>query len=533
MLIDNLTQQDKNMIDVLRDYGVSDYDVSMKNWVDVDYFLRFWNQNKNSLIQEIFGDKLILEKEFSVDYSDSELLDSMDDLLVSTPICSTLLDNIINYLTEHNAKFTPSFIYRLFSTSYLVQNKYLWDWGGSTITLEDGKEIKINKGCKVIKIIRKLAKITHNEELFEQFRLLHSQVLNEAHIKSTLCLSIHPLDYMTASYNNNGWDSCMVWGDGDYCRGVIEMMNSPCVVVAYLKSKQKVIGFDNYKWNSKRWREFFIIDGQGIFGIKGYPFWNTELEKGVLNWIRDLLPTNIQNHYTNQIIAWDTSDGVYIPKIEDYVQIEMNCGPAMYNDFYSDYTYQAILSNDALIDEYVHINYSGESECVICGENEADFDDTHLLFCTSCGNDWARCSHCGQNIVDDDDFVTFDDGNVVCSFCYDEYFPTCDICNEHLDTDSNGKILEEGGLLFTICDDDTLESPNIPKYFFGTICKYLVCPTCAEKFFVNGKEELITPHRKRKCGYNDLISLIPIRRIIHPSLLTVPESYAEEMGIKE
>ena len=530
MLIDNLTQQDLNMIDVFRDYGISDYDVSMRDWVGVNSFLCFWNQNKNSLIQEIFGDKLILEKEFSFDYSDNELLDSMENLLVNTQVCTALLDNIINYLRKHNAVFTPSLIYRLFSTSYLVQNKYLWDWGGSTITLEDGKEIKINKGCKVIKIIGKLAKITHNEELFEQFRLLHSQVLNEAHIKSTLCLSIHPLDYMTASYNNNGWDSCMLWGDGDYCRGVVEMMNSPCVVVAYLKSKQKSIKLDHYTWNSKRWREFFIIDGQGIFGIKGYPFWNTELEKVVLDWIRDLLPANIQKNYSSKIISWDTMDGVYIPKIEDFVKIQMYCGPAMYNDFYSDYTYQAILSDDALRDGCVSINYSGESECVICGEDEANFDDTNLLFCNACGNGLTRCSYCGEDIGDDDEVVTFDDGTIICHSCYDEDFPICEFCNEHLDTNSNGTFTEKDGLLFTICDDDSSDSPDIPTNIFGTIEKYFICPKCAEEFFVNGKQEFTIPHRK--CGYNDLTSLIPIRRIVDPSLLRVPEYYAKKMGIK-
>ena len=250
MLIDNLTQQDRDVIDIFRNYGISEYDVSKKEWADTDYFLRFWNQDKNSLIQKIFDNKLILEKEISIDYSDNELLNSMEDLLVSTPICSTLLDNIINYLTEHNAIFSRPFIYRLFSAADLVYNKYLWDWGDSIITLDDGKEIKINKGCKVIRIIGKLAKVTHNEELFEQFRLLHSQILNEAHIKSTLCLSIHPLDYMTASYNENDWDSCMKWGDGDYCRGVVEMMNSPCVVVAYLKSKRQTISIGRYTWNS-------------------------------------------------------------------------------------------------------------------------------------------------------------------------------------------------------------------------------------------------------------------------------------------
>ena len=241
------------------------------------------------------------------------------------------------------------------------------------------------------------------------------------------------------------------------------------------------------------------------------------------------MPTNIQNHYTDQVISWDTSDGVYIPKIEDYVQIQMDCGPAMYNDFYSDYTYQAILSNNALVDECVRINYSGESECVICGEIDNDFNDTDELFCVCCGDGLTRCARCGESIECDNEQVIFDDGTVICSSCYDEDFPICEICAEHINTDSSGMFTEEEGLLFTLCDDDSSESPDIPSNIFGSMYHYLICPDCAEEFFVNGKKELTTPHSKR--GYNDLISLIPIKRILQPSLLQIPEDYVEKWGL--
>ena len=72
---------------------------------------------------------------------------------------------------------------------------------------------------------------------WEEIRLAHSQIFNTNKMTGTLCLSIHPLDYATASDNDNGWSSCMSWrDDGCYRMGTVEMMNSPMVICAYFAS---------------------------------------------------------------------------------------------------------------------------------------------------------------------------------------------------------------------------------------------------------------------------------------------------------
>ena len=65
----------------------------------------------------------------------------------------------------------------------------------------------MNRGCKIMKILRKLAILVDSEALFESNRLRQSQIMNDARIKATLCLSIHPIDYLTASLNENNWRS--------------------------------------------------------------------------------------------------------------------------------------------------------------------------------------------------------------------------------------------------------------------------------------------------------------------------------------
>ena len=104
--------------------------------------------------------------------------------------------------------------------------------------------------------IHHLSDIADMEAIFEQMRIKHSQILNKKRLKGTLCLSIHPLDYITISDNNCDWDSCMTWtGDdcpGEYRLGTLEMMNSPSVVVAYLDSKEPYHPLDDGRaWSNK------------------------------------------------------------------------------------------------------------------------------------------------------------------------------------------------------------------------------------------------------------------------------------------
>ena len=84
-----------------------------------------------------------------------------------------------------------------------------------------------------------------------------------------LTLSIHPLDYITMSDNECNWSSCMSWrNEGDYHAGTIEMMNSTCVVVAYIAQNNETL---ENGWNSKRWRQLFVIHPTCIIASCPYP----------------------------------------------------------------------------------------------------------------------------------------------------------------------------------------------------------------------------------------------------------------------
>ncbi len=40
------------------------------------------------------------------------------------------------------------------------------------------------------------------------------------------------------------------------------------------------------------------------------------------------------------------------------------------------------------------------------------------------------CSSCGEEIEEDDDFETLDDGSIVCKYCYEDMYQPCDFCGE-------------------------------------------------------------------------------------------------------
>ena len=315
-------------------------------------------------------------------------------------------------------------LYDLIETENLAQNSF----NGYTTEIKcpNGSIITINNKCKIVRILGKIAK-AFNLEGYEEFRIAHSMCFNQKHLKGDLCISIHPLDYLTMSDNEHNWHSCMSWKRiGDYRLGTVEMMNSPYVVVAYLKSNDKAYEISNgFCWNSKIWRELFIVDKDLILGIKGYPYAHSELELTVMNTLRELVEKNLGwDQFTNQINHIVNDELNLIDDKKYDIKIETNC---MYNDIYD--THSAYLSKE-FPNPYT-LNYSGEVICVSCGQyfDSSDYgsDYAHHLTCTEC-TPVHRCAECGD-FIDENDVCWIGD-QPLCSYCYDEVSRECDSCED-------------------------------------------------------------------------------------------------------
>ena len=251
---------------------------------NIPYILRFWNTNKQKLFQ-IFQNQLILEKEITFKANQEELEEQMHQLRRNSKFCNDYWNWLLVTLRGEPQPIRTAL--RTLIMNSLVNNIYQ----GNTVFIEG---FKLQKGMKALKALQFLNDRFIQSKHFEEFRLEHSRVLNQKQIKGTLCLSIHPLDYITMSDNNYDWDTCTSWMiPSSKCRdGVIEMMNSSCVVVAYIKGEKPF-----YEWTDKKWRTLFIVHDNLISAIKSYPYENQEITKECLNWLRNLVEENSENRY--------------------------------------------------------------------------------------------------------------------------------------------------------------------------------------------------------------------------------------------
>lgn len=394
----------------------------------LEHILRFWSENKKYLYQ-MFGNNFILEQPVIIARPEqdieNELCDALGEIEMSTFVKefgNLFIDGIGPLRSLYgNGDYGDYYtIYGLASSPYYLTHPY--DLSHPIhFPLPNGKGVKFEKGCNIIRMLGKIAR-AYGIDSFENFRLKHSQILNNKNLSGDLCLSIHPLDFMTMSDNDCDWDTCMSWQqNGCYRSGTVECMNSSCVIVAYLKSKFDM-SIPGGTWNSKKWRSLFIVKDNVITSIKGYPYLNLELNHKVLEWLRELSGREygpvIDYQYDNGNIYHtdDSEDPLYsITFTTEYHH--------MYNDFGCQ-EHSGIFCSDEVIKwqngrkfyEYPSIRYAGPLVCLHCGSVNNESDNEEELLCAKCSCT-ITCACCGEYITGD--VFTLDEYNF-CSECYND-----------------------------------------------------------------------------------------------------------------
>lgn len=404
------------------DGSLADWEtISSSEFAPMDHILRFWNTNKQFIFDK-FGGNLIIEKPIEFQKSKRELYDDFEAEFHN----HAFYDAYWRWRRVYKEGCYSYTLGRIFDYQTITDNA--WKEGPVEIVCPNGQIFKIVNGMKPMRILRRIAE-EFGLEGFEEFRLMHSQVMNTKLLKGTLCLSIHPLDYATMSDNEEGWSSCMSWRErGCYRQGTVEMMNSPVTIVAYLKSNRTVEVGDEMQWNSKRWRCLMVAHESSITSIKGYPYHSEDLNLAAVAWLRELFgadkygePFEWQYSHRHEQLNFD---GIgLLPRFYS------NC---MYNDFgctdnhcisiNKDYFLQYIKDYEIEATSYNHyfeINYSGETECLVCGETqEWDHDSVNaeLLACLGCDG-YIRCRECEE--VDHYTNMYYDGGDYICDHCHD------------------------------------------------------------------------------------------------------------------
>lgn len=402
--------------------------------------LHFWADAKREYLYRLMGENLIVSKTVTFEKEGGQMRREMSDLVDEHPFMSEFNNKVLNkfwmeYLqsnsSQENAKREMyENLSSVSSISALIDNVYADDT--FMLPTPTGKEVKIQHGCKAMKALGKIAS-AYGLDMgdFEDFRIKVSQILNQKVLKGNLCLSIHPLDYVTMSDNDSDWSSCMSWSDrGCYRQGTVEMMNSPMVIVAYLEASEPMHVCE-LEWSNKKWRELIVVNKDIIANIKSYPYFNSNLTKTAVAWVKELAAKNVPEwNFDDKLREFDPQESMSIDialderdEDEQYVTVYPESN-AMYNDFLNDpYMNVAYFNRDLFIgndDTYVTVsfNYSGESECMGCGQ-AADFYDEEGKLMGECCDEAAFCSICGASYRHEDDLIEVD-GRLLCDCCFDD-----------------------------------------------------------------------------------------------------------------
>ena len=510
-MFNRLNDEEKAMI---KDYIETNAAESEEDWISsisapLDHILRFWSDAKSEYLGKMFGNQLILEKQvnFTKPRGIAEV-DIYNKLLVFREGNFYYhIEKLISkyYYVEWHPNLTDEDYasrerYHSLCSLFTAENLYSNSYCGtdfSVILPFSQKQLKVCKGARTIKVLSKLAKEFGLETMFEQFRLEHSRILNDKEMHGTLSLSIHPLDYMTMSDNYSDWSSCMSWSSiGDYRQGTVEMMNSPCVVVGYLKSDKENLPMGHgAEWNNKKWRCLYIVDPRCIASIRQYPYESNDLNDYCLEWLRDLAQAHGVGEYYDDPVEWSRGN---CGKVEiDNKTITMSFdSDYMYNDF--RFQHKCFINKTLSNTDGIFINYSGKAECMDCGAEIYHVGDVpfYSLRCADCG-EFRVCSHCGRVLADDDDTYWLGD-DPYCERCYDRYSVQCDGCG---DTYAEEEL-----------ETVKLYVRNEPTDFYIAICPY--CVRNFKNVVADSNPKLYSDeHGVKYCKFEDFADAYDIKHL--------------------
>jgi hypothetical protein len=430
MLYEKLPAQDVEAFQAyVRLYAGANGNYPEGDMADPGYILRLWDEAKSQYLWSLFGERFIIEKEVSFDRS----LEQTSHYIGKQLFCDLhsseesailqLRDKLLTFMEDHFGDFAQErfLIGCLFNANTLASNTI----SASSLTTHkqiimlEGNKVVIEPGMKLMRALSKLSRMCGCEELFEKARLEHSMLLNQAKFHGTLCLSIHPMDYITMSDNAHNWSSCMNWqNDGDYRIGTIEMMNSPCVVVAYLKSDNRRFPITaNLSWNSKSWRTLVVVHPEVIASVKGYPYAHEKATQSVLQMLKEQAARELNWEFNDDIVTFEDS----FITLGERKGIEFSTC-RMYNDFGTVQHY-AYIAKD--FQKYRTIDYSGAAECIWCGDYDPDelYPDNNIVCCCNCltaeSSEYYRCDFCGRFVCEGDTYW-LDDGCCACDNCIND-----------------------------------------------------------------------------------------------------------------
>ena len=301
----------------------------------------------------------------------------------------------------------------------------------------------IPKGMKLVKAFRYFTDMdSHLEDLQQKA----SMIIQENKIEGYFCISVHPLDFLSASENMHNWRSCHAL-DGEYRLGNLSYLLDKCTMICYLKSEGdvKIPNFPgDVPWNNKKWRMWIHLadEHNALMAGRQYPF----TIGGVLDYIKVAL-FNMFNFSTYRwtlwhhdiIKAYDFQDGTMervdveptivmqnsftpIKKIIEDAPNAHHFNDLLYSSYYTPWYCWRMSSGVP-----VHFTIGSAVDCLACGNHVIDVPDTFL--CDYC-DDRRCCNNCGTRVPEGEGYWV--EGDLLCQDCFDEYAVECADCGEYV-----------------------------------------------------------------------------------------------------
>lgn len=479
-LLDTLTKEDNKLIE---DY-IDKFGIPLEEYCGNQVFLRYWAKNKENLYH-LLGDNLRIKIPFPKEKNEELINTSIIEEIASNSFFCVVLDNYFGgYLVSEGLVTVKEAkeLLTVISDASFINNAI-----PETIRIKskNKKLLQLQKGTKVFSALQKILKYFKDDtpliyfDKLEALRVRYAQLLSDKTLDSNICISIHPLDFMTLSDNGLGWHSCLSWqNDGSFKNGTIEMMNSKYVVCCYLEDNTQW-HFDSKKpearWNNKKIRQLFYITDSILLSGKPYPYDNINFTVTILKKLKELAEKNLNLKYESAIEEYNDMNNVETDLSIDYlikngekinirnivnpkkinkdntILIETNC---MYNDFLNElsnrrssskrtthfYCYRNKVKGTKIY------NCSGETVCLICGKENYiydDKDDDYYLYDESYNNRYPRadkliCWSCEEkrdscyccDCQDKRLVMVEEQGVAVCEDCLRRETKTCADCGK-------------------------------------------------------------------------------------------------------
>ena len=497
-LIDKLTDLDRKRIE---NY-ISLFGVNKNDFIGLDQWLQNWS-HANQKLFKLLGGKLIKEYDYLYTKNSEDIEREICDILLTMPMRTDYRDFYFDYVKQRSGfdKEDVTFFNHLLDADGFITDKIKL---GIKFKKNGSKKVlQIQAGMKPMRALQKIMQYfddwAWNWDHFEAFRLKHSMIFNDKVIKGKLCVSIHPLDYMTMSDNASNWTSCMSWTeDGCYHAGTIEMMNSNNVLCCYLKSDNSNFYFggthlikanieikpvidpatgevlnveeikrqeEEYSWNDKKWRQLVYATKDIIMTGKSYPYYNETFTKDLLRNVVALAKQNV--HWGYEYGPERYKDMIHISnnncmeKNRNWIAfgdtIKHNIiwdTQGMYNDMLNDNYYNFWCFRNKVPHNKI-INVSGKCNCLRC--------NTSII--------WENDNYDGYNSYNE----RFNNcGSVLCPDCLEDF--ECNICNYNVPIEGL-KTISINGRLKKVCNK------CMQKYAF-------LCPECKKPLWI---EDCSTP----------------------------------------